>query len=510
MQPILTSEQMKLWDGGTIREIGVPSLVLMERAALAIADEVSKIAAACDGKAAKILAVCGPGNNGGDGAAAARILTLRGFSVTILMADDYARMSPDMTSQMEIARHLDIPVLSAARDGVGSVSEADVIIDAVFGIGLQRDVEDRYGLFEAINKAGIPVVAADIPSGISADTGDVMGAAVKASVTVTMQAAKIGHLLYPGAAFCGRLVIADIGIRPLPELVTHYSFEREDLAVIPSRDPRGNKGTFGKVLVIAGSKNMSGASYLTSLAALKSGCGMVRLLTPECNRVIIQETLPEVMLNTFETLEEALKELKQAITWADVVACGPGLGTDDTAIQLVRELLKMCSKPLILDADALNCLSGDLILLREAAGPVLITPHPGEMSRLTGLTVKEITGDLIGCASDLSSRTGAVCVLKDARTCTALPDGTVYINQTGNSGMATAGSGDVLTGIVSGLAARGLPLDKAGPCAVYLHGLCGDIAKEKDGLSGLTARSLIDALPAALRDVPAKNDQKEE
>ena len=491
---------MKEWDAGTIRDIGVPSLVLMERAALAIADTAAEIASSAARKPARILAVCGPGNNGGDGAAAARILTLRGFSCRILMAGSYDRLSPDMEVQLSMCKKLGIPVTRAPEADMASVRDSDVIIDAVFGIGLKRDVEDPCGLYEAINSSGVPVVSADIPSGISADTGEVMGCAVKADVTVTMQALKIGHLLYPGTGHCGRTEIADIGIRPLSEKVTHFCIGPEDLSLIPPRDPRGNKGTFGKVLVIAGSRNMSGASFLTCLAALRSGCGMVRLLTPECNRVIIQETLPEIMLNTYEEEEGALSELGKAYAWADVIACGPGLGTDGTARRLVDSLLKSSEKPLILDADALNCLDGSTSLLREAACPVLITPHPGEMARLTGRGVKEITGDLIGSSRALSRETGAVCVLKDARTCTARPDGSVCINTTGNSGMATAGSGDVLTGIAAGLAARGMPLNEAGPIAVYLHGLCGDIAASQCGPSAVTARGLIEALPDALKE----------
>ena len=500
MQPILTSDQMKEWDAGTIRDLGVPSLVLMERAALAIADTAAEIASDSARKPARILAVCGPGNNGGDGAAAARILTLRGFSCRILMAASYDRLSPDMEAQIGMCDKLGIPITKAPETDMASVRDFDVIIDAVFGIGLKRTVEDPFGLFEAINASGVPVVSADIPSGISADTGEVMGCAVKADVTVTMQALKIGHLLYPGTRFCGRTEVADIGIRPLDERVTHFSIAREDLSLIPPRDPRGNKGTFGKVLVIAGSRNMSGASFLTCLAALHSGCGMVRLLTPECNRVIIQETLPEVMLNTYEEEESALDELRKASAWADVIACGPGLGTDRTAHRLVEALLKENKKSLILDADALNCLDGSTSLFKEAACPVLITPHPGEMARLTGLAVKEITGDLIGSARSLCKETGAVCVLKDARTCTARPDDSVFINTTGNSGMATAGSGDVLTGIAAGLAARGMPLTETGPMAVYLHGMCGDIAAAKYGPSAVTARTLIEALPDALNE----------
>jgi len=486
---------MKEWDAFTINDVGIPSLVLMERASLAIADEAEKLVGS--DRSRRILSVCGTGNNGGDGAAAARILRERGYQADIFLTGDRARFSREMGTQIAIAEKLGIPVLDSAFP---SLNDYELIIDAVFGIGLKRDVEDQ-DLFALINRSGLKVLSADIPSGVSADTGAVMGSAIKADVTVTMQAAKTGHLMYPGASLCGRLVIADIGIHPLKDRLTARFLEDEDLTRIPERNPDGNKGTFGKVLVIAGSKNMSGASYLTCLSALRTGCGMVKLLTTEANRVIIQETLPEVMLETFEGSDEAVEKLKAALKWADVIACGPGLGTAETAEILVRTLLRETDRPLVLDADALNIVSKEPEMMTGTKSPIIITPHPGEMSRLTKRPIPEITGDLIGNALTFSRKYHLTCLLKDARTVIACEDGSVYINTTGNSGMATAGSGDVLTGIAAGLIARGLLPSKAGPLAAYIHGKAGDIASAKTGPSAVTATLLIASLPKALGEI---------
>ena len=496
MRPVLTAEQMRTWDFDTINKIGIPSLVLMERAALAVAEAALSLCPKT--RRPRILCVCGTGNNGGDGAAAARILTLKGCDAPIFLIGSRDRLSPDMKTQLTVAERLNIPCLDG---NVPDLNSYDVVIDAVFGTGLARDIEDRTGFFEALRSSSVKVVSADIPSGVNADTGKIMGCAVKADVTVTMQAAKIGHLLYPGASHTGKLVIADIGIVPDRDQASAWYLEAEDLKRIPSRDPHGNKGTFGKVLVIAGTRNMSGAAYLSSLAALKSGCGMVKLLTDEANRVVIQQTLPEIMLSTYSSSEEAVSCLMRDLDWADVIACGPALGTGSRAYEIIKTVLTTTDKPLVLDADALTVLSKETDLLDRTASPVLITPHPGEMARLTGLDIPSVTGDLIGTAAAFSRDHHLTCLLKDARTCIACENGKVFINRTGNSGMATAGSGDVLTGIAAGLTARGMSVDEAGPYAAYVHGLAGDIAAEKTGPSGLTATSLIDALPRALGEI---------
>lgn len=494
MKPVLSASEMKSWDTETIRELGVPSAVLMERAALAIAETVVSAlkTKAVAKKDARILCVCGTGNNGGDGAACARILTLWGYRTSVCLVGSEERFSDDMTAQMAIVRKLGIDEVA-----VGDFSLYDVIVDAIFGIGLSRAAEDRCGAFKAIAASKAYVISADIPSGINADNGHAEGVFVEADETVTMQAVKVGHLLYPGTKACGTLKVADIGIRPLDGSLG-YCLDAGDLSLIPPRDPHGHKGTFGKVLVIAGSHNMSGAALMTCEAALRSGCGMVKLLTCEENRVILQERLPEVMLETYTDAESAIEALDACLEWADVVACGPGLGRNETVRKIVNYMLAVSELPLILDADGLNALEGRLFRLSSYGGLCVVTPHPSEMSRLTGKPIKTIADDPISVAAAFSRETGVVCLLKDARTIIMRPDGKYAINTTGNSGMATAGSGDVLTGIVAGLAARDCPFEEVAALASYIHGRAGDLASEKYGESGIIATDMIKELSKAL------------
>ena len=495
MKILLSSEEMRAWDRHTIEEIGIPSCVLMERASLAIAEEAEKEARKGKKKSSRILAVCGTGNNGGDGVCAARILAMRGYDSTLYLVGEESHRSEDLKSQLAIAKKAGVKV---TRDL--DFSAYDILIDAIFGNGLSREITKYGEVFDAIEASQAFIIAADIPSGISADKGHVMGRAVKAHVTVTMQAAKIGHMLYPGREYTGRLVKADIGIQPLSDHCHVFSMVQDDIVLIPRRKARSNKGTFGKVLVVAGSPNMSGAAYLCAKAAFKVGVGMVMILTHEANRIILQESLPEAMLRTYTNPEEAKEELTKAMDWADVVAAGPGLGTGEEAEALTKTLLLQRRKSLVLDADGLNCLKGDTTLLSEYKGPLLITPHPGEMSRLTGSSVKDILDDPIGAASELSKACGITVLLKDAATVIARPDGTLYINGSGNSGMATAGSGDVLTGICAGLLARGSFREYAAALAAYIHGAAGDLAAQKCGPSGMMAGDMISSLQEVLEE----------
>ena len=541
MRWVMTAEEMRACDQATIASIGVPSPVLMERAALAIADEAEKAPVFSRKKKedVHILCVCGTGNNGGDGAAAARILFLKGYSVSLLTLGNPDHLTPEMKLQLAACRKL-----SLRTEKRPAWKKTDIIIDALFGIGLSRAPEGAYAeVIRAINKSGAFVIAADIPSGIDSDSGRHFGEAVKADVTVTMQYEKRGLLLAEGAPFAGHIVRADIGIVPPGKQPVMAVPEEADLLRIPPRNPLGNKGTFGKVLVIAGRKNIGGASVFTGLAAMKTGAGMVRFLTAEENRVILQEKLPEAMLSTYpdeplkENISLALTKLREALPWADVIACGPGLGTDELSHALVRAVISEAKVPLILDADALNCLQGETSLLKKTSCCIL-TPHPGEMSRLTGLPVREILADLPGTAASFAGKHHVTVLLKDARTVIASPDGRLFLNLFGNDGMATAGSGDVLTGITAALAARGTgksggETDAYGnPCAskagrtvtagrgrtsvkksgrnagmdmactaalaAALHGKAGDIAAARCGRSGLMASDIIMGIAEAL------------
>lgn len=500
MWKVLNKEQMQRADAYTIEEIGVPSAVLMERAALAAACEVRKLLG--ESKSRDVLVLAGTGNNGGDGFACARILYMDGIQASVILTGNPSHLTEEASRQMRICENIGIPIsilsLMPPDDQHALIAGAGVIVDAVFGIRLTRPVTGLISeLFEEVNSSGAKVAAVDIPSGVLSDTGAVLGTAVKADVTVTMQCAKPGLLLYPGAFYAGKVTVAEIGVI-LPDSGSMLSPDTSDLkTMLPHRNPSGNKGTFGKVLLIAGSKNMAGAACLAGMAALRSGCGMVKILTSEENRIIIQSVLPEAMLGTFESEEEAIEELRKGLAWCDAVGCGPGFGTDDIRKKLLQTLLAECAKPLVLDADALNLIGADSSLLkaRITGCSVYVTPHLGEMARLTGLPVSEIKKNPIAAARDYAASNNLTCVLKDARTVTAAPDGSIFLNRNGNSGMATAGSGDTLTGILTSLLGQGTDPALAAPCAVCLHGAAGDAARDRLGERSLTAGDIADAIP---------------
>ena len=539
MKTVLTAAEMKTCDSYTIEKIGVPSAVLMERAALAAADEVLSLRGASDGA---VLILCGSGNNGGDGFACARILHMKGVPVTVLFAGREENMTAETRRQSGICGRLGLRAVKPEEipeDGNAGErfwNSFELIVDALLGIGLSREVGGCIrDLIQKANAARARIVSIDIPSGVDADTGRVLGAGIYAAVTVTMQCIKPGLLLYPGAENTGRLAVADLGIpEPAsgnPDIIDAVSgvsgidesasgiagtsrsrvasdvrsmrlMEREDLKlVLPVRSASGNKGTFGKLLIIAGSENMAGAAFLCASAALRSGAGMVKVLTPSVNREILQRSLPEAMLATWDSLGKMETELHRALDWCDAVVCGPGIGRSEEASRLVHELLAVCEKPVVLDADGLNVLEGDLsVLTNTPSGRVTLTPHIGEMARLTGKSAADIKNDLVASAREISRLTGATCVLKDARTVTALPDGGIFFNNTGNSGMATAGSGDVLAGILGSLIVQGTDPGYAAAAAVVLHGAAGDEAAAEQGRRFMTAGDIVTGIRAVLRE----------
>ena len=499
MKTILTCNEMKDADRHTIEETGIPSCVLMERAALACAEEAEK---RWD-KRSTILAVCGSGNNGGDGIAAARILYSRGYPARVLFAGNRDHMTTETARQMEIAEKTGVPVLwlDEAPDALEDVLCKDpMILDALFGIGLSRPVEGRIAaLIRRINKTRGFKIAVDIPSGINGDTGEVCGTAYKADLTVTFAYLKRGLCLYPGKAYCGKTITAEIGVKPAVDHVPGTGSRRvcmvedQDFRFLRNRDPGGNKGTFGKVLVVAGSSGICGAAYFAAAAALRCGAGMVMIHTAPENRIPLQMLLPEALISCSDSEEER----QRIYDWSDVVIAGPGIGTGNIAKENTLWFLKKCredEKPLVLDADGLNLLAANPSWKNYLGENAVLTPHPGEMSRLTALPVMELKKDLLSAAYSYSMDTHSVMVLKDAATVITYPDGRGFINGTGNDGMATAGSGDILTGILAAFLLKG----HAGPeTAVCFHGICGDIAAEKLGRSSVTAGSVIDSIPEA-------------
>lgn len=501
MKEIVTCAEMKALDKMTIENIGIPSCVLMERAALKTAEEMERVFAG-RGQKERILCVCGSGNNGGDGAAAARILFLHGYQAEIFLAGSRDRLTEETKRQLEIAANYHVPTVNNPR-----WDEYTTIVDAIFGVGLKRPVEGRYAdLIRRMNAADAWKVAVDIPSGVDGDTGMELGTAFRADLTVTFGFAKAGLCLYPGRMLAGRTVTADIGIyRKRGSTAKCRYMEKEDLEELPERLPYGNKGTFGKVLAVAGSPGMCGAAYFCGAAAFAAGAGMVRIFTPEENRIPLQTLLPEAILSCAHN-EEAMEE---AFRWSDVLIVGPGIGTGPDSFRQAGWFLKKASeekKPVILDADGLNLLARFPECREFLRGNVIVTPHMGEMSRLTGKSIEEIQKDRIRAAVSFAADTGAVCVLKDACTVAAGPDGEVWVNLSGNSGMASAGSGDVLAGVLAGIVCMyrsisetDTTLVKMAAAGVFLHGTAGDLAAEKKGQYGMKAGDMIPEISYALK-----------
>ena len=436
MKELVTAEQMRRSDAFAIEHQKMPSQVLMERAALAVAEEVL-----LHQNPGKILAVCGTGNNGGDGVAAARILRLRGYDAEIFPVGDREKYSEGMRTQMEIAGNYRIPVV---KNPV--FAEYTVIIDAVFGTGLSRLAAGVYKeVIDRINESHVPVVSVDIPSGIHTDTGAVLGAAVQAAATVTFAFEKPGLFLPPGCLCAGKIHTAEIGVTGCfrDGERRYYRMEQKDLFPFLRRDPMGNKGTFGKILIAAGSREICGAALLCSEAAFRSGAGMLRAVTEESNRLPFLMKLPEAMLTLYREGDPLPgKALEDALKWADLVLAGPGIGTSSTARDLVSRLLRDSSVPVVLDADALNLIAQEPALLKQAKISTAVTPHLGEMARLTGKSISALKENLPAAAADFAESFHTVCVLKDARTVVASPEGAVFINSSGCSALATAGSGE--------------------------------------------------------------------
>lgn len=488
MQYLVTSSEMKQFDTYTTSDVGLPPLVLMERAALAVIKQLKS----GEFDLNKVALLCGYGNNGGDGIAVARLLKLQQIDVVIYLVGNADNASTETLQQIKIAQHYQIPIMISLPD---SLSSYTTVVDAIFGIGLNRDViGDFLRAIELINQSHGDILAIDIPSGVCANTGRILGAAVNAKQTVTFAYAKLGLSFYPGIELAGKITIADIGIYA-DKPAAHYTFEQDDLDnLLPVRANDSHKGSYGRVLTIAGSQNMSGAAYFSAKAAYRAGAGLVRIYTPSCNSGILLSQLPEALLSPFTPNQVNFTELETGINWASVIVIGPGMGISDDTYKILSYVVHHATVPIIIDADGLNVLSQDLSLLEQAKSTLILTPHLGEMANLTKLPIDKIKNNLIATAKAFSQQHNVICVLKDAKTVVAHPNKPTYINQSGNNGMATAGSGDVLTGIIAGLIAGHLPAAQAAPVSVYLHGLAGNKAAEKLNKYSLLASDIIEGL----------------
>jgi hydroxyethylthiazole kinase-like uncharacterized protein yjeF len=508
---VLTAAQMQEVDRLTIEEIGIPSRVLMENAGRAVVHELEthfeKELALY-----RLAVLCGRGNNGGDGFVIGRVLSQRGYDVTIFLVGRAAQLRADARANYEVLARLEIPVIELASDEdwdqhAAEIVTANIVIDALFGTGLKEPLSGLpLKIVKALNESPNAVVAVDVPSGLSGDTHQTIGEAVKAALTVTLGAPKLPLVLPPGEAHCGELTVADIGIPQ--KLIDDLEGPRVELLsaadliphIVP-RDPDANKGDFGRVTIVAGSPGKTGAAYLAANAALRSGSGLVTVATPRESLPIIASMAPEYMTEPLDDDPEAC--LQRVLTLKkDVIAVGPGLGTGPWQQALVFGLLERSDATLVLDADALNVCADDPHRLRAREGiDIIITPHPGEMARLTGLSIEDVQENRLEVARNFAMSHGVHVVLKGHRTLIAAPQGHVSINPTGNPGMATGGTGDVLTGMIAAWFGQLLDAEAACRVGVYLHGFAGDLAQRKVGETALIARDIIAHLGQATRDI---------
>jgi NAD(P)H-hydrate epimerase len=512
---ILTATQMQALDRRTITEARVPSVTLMERAGSGTADFIQSRFGPLAGK--RIAIMCGKGNNGGDGLVVARLLRQRRAIVTVVLLAPASALSRDAAAMhrrwLRIGGTAATKTFRSSEQVQSLLAASGLIVDALLGTGLSSEVTGAYAeAIRLMNDAGKPIVAVDIPSGIHADDGALLGHAVRAAATVTFGLPKLGLYLGAGIDHAGAVQVVDIGIPPAyvneVDSRTFLITEAAVRAALPHRPAASHKGTYGHAGIIAGSVGKTGAAALAAKAALRTGAGLVTVGVPASVNDVLEAKLLEVMtLPLPETKARtlgraALDRILAFIHARTAVAIGPGLSTHPETVELVQALMKHLDRPCVLDADALNALASRAALLTQCKIPPILTPHPGEMARLeVGATAQSVNADRLGTAGRFARERGVFLVLKGARTVLARPDGVMMICPTGNPGMATAGTGDVLTGMLVGLLAQGVPSWEAACAATYLHGAAGDLAVRQLGSAGMIAGDLIEQIPYALQAV---------
>ncbi len=521
---LVTSSQMRNIDERTIQGIGIPGVELMEKAGQGTAQVAKEMLGDPEGKAVVIF--CGRGNNGGDGFVVGRYLAQWGAQVEFLLTAKKSEVKGDAKTNLDKAVDMDLPIREILnKKQLPSRITADLIVDALFGTGFAGEIEGHVkDIVEQINSSGIPVLAVDVPSGLHADNGEFAGPCVKANRTSTMALPKIGHFFFPGKAMSGSVSVVDIGVPPHvveEENISLNLITKEEVRqMIPQRPGDAYKGTCGRVVLIAGSTGLTGAASLASESCLRAGAGMAILGAPNTLNPILESKLTEVMTHPLPDVRKkgvlalrSLGEVRELLKWGDCCAIGPGLGQHFETVELVRRLVGKLGMPAVIDADGLNALAKDSSILKECKAPLILTPHIGELSRLNGVPIPEIAEDRIKHASAFAKEYDCVLVLKGAPTIISEPGGQTYVNPTGNAGMATAGSGDVLTGIIVGLLAqkmmlpsrsrqRGEDIHKimldSALAGIYIHGLTGDLAREEKGEMGFIAGDMMEKIPAAL------------
>lgn len=504
---VASSDEIRRIDREAVQVYGLTNEILMEHAGAAVARLVDYLFGAED---LNVAVVAGPGHNGGDGLVAARLLHGMGAVVEVFMVGEESRLAELTRLNLERASKAGVPVFWVSEENLEDLalwlSTADVVVDALFGVGLKRPLEGLYRrVVELINESGAFVLSVDIPSGIDADTGQVLGAAVAADCTVAFGLPKLGNLLYPGAEHCGALCVATISYPPQLLEDDRISVETNDPLPLPPRRPDTHKGDYGKALFVAGAVGYLGAPYLASMSFLKAGGGYSRLATVKSIVPHLGSKGSEVVYIPLEETPSGsiaysnLPKLLELAEQSDIVAVGPGLSTNEETLKLAAELISKADKPVIVDGDGLAAVAKKPECVKSRKAPTILTPHLGEMSRLTGLPVDEIKRDRVTVLRRAAAELNSIIVLKGAHTLIGSPDGRVYVNLSGNPGMATAGSGDVLTGTIAAMLGLGLDPLEAARMGVFVHGLAGDLAAEALGEDGVTATAIMRHLPKATR-----------
>ena len=511
---VVTSLEMKEIDKKTIDEYGISGLILMENAGLSIFQNIKNIYP--DLESRKVIIFSGSGNNGGDGFVVARHLYNYGIKVKVFILSSIDKIKGEAKINLEIISKMGIELKEIESIKIEevrrSILDADLIIDAILGTGLQGKVTGlKAEIIDLINYANKEVIAVDVPSGLNSDTGKIVGPCVKATYTITLGLPKIGLLIYPGAKYTGRIIVEDIGIpknllesKKLKVNMINNEIVR---SLLPTRLSYGHKGSFGKVLILAGSRGMTGAACLTSEAAIRSGAGLVYLGIPKTLNSIMEVKLTEVItLPLAETKNQSLSEgaeveIFKSINDFSVIGIGPGISRNLESQRLARKIIEKSTLPIVVDADAIYALKEDLALLKKTKAPVVVTPHPGEMAYIINKDINYILDNQLEVTREIAQDFEVVVVLKGARTIIASDKGEVYINIGDNSGMATGGSGDVLTGIICGLLAQGADNFSAAIAGVYIHSLAGDLARKVKGERGMIASDILSQVPQAFMNL---------
>jgi NAD(P)H-hydrate epimerase len=502
---------MRKIEAAAVEEMGIPTILMMENAAIGVMKHCLAFLGTKTNP--KVMIAAGAGSNGGDGLALARQLHLRGIDLGVIFVGDMSEVRGDALLNLEIAGKLGIPIKTIPLgdnllDVPYTIETCDLVVDALLGTGLNRAVEGSYEyIIDMINGYAKHVISVDIPSGIHADTGQVMGTAVKANQTVTLGCPKTGLMIHPGAAYAGEVLVAEISL-PHSLLtktdVETFAFTDDEIpALLPNRDSRSHKGSFGRVYAFAGSSAMPGAAAIASAAAYKSGAGLVYACAAPDVTQTIQRFTPEVIACLLLSRGDSyprknLDAILEKITPADVVFIGPGLGRGPGVSESVMYLLENVNARLVIDADAINAVAENVNILKNLKHSSVITPHPGEMSRLTGLPVQEILQNTMSVAAEFAREFEVTTVLKDARTIVASPSGHTYINTTGCSALAKGGSGDALTGLIAGLAAQGMDTFNAAALGTYIHGKAGEQAAGTLSHYGVMASDVVAQIPDVL------------